>query len=143
VSGQGRLSHKRVITTGAASGIGEASARLYAAEGASLVMADIDPKGASLARELVAKRWLVRDDVDVRGCPAEPSNRRGGGHRCRRSSGEPGLSTGGGCHEVDPERRSQSAWGGEAALTDDASAAQVALGVTTRAGTSIEEGEGG
>lgn len=80
VSGQGRLSHKRVIITGAASGIGEASARLYAAEGASLVLADIDPKGASVARELDAE--FVRCDVssaaDVERLAAKALERLGG-----------------------------------------------------------------
>jgi meso-butanediol dehydrogenase/(S,S)-butanediol dehydrogenase/diacetyl reductase len=80
MSGQGRLSHKRVIITGAASGIGEASARLYAAEGASLVLADIDPKGASVARELDAE--FVRCDVssaaDVERLAAKALERLGG-----------------------------------------------------------------
>lgn len=49
------------MITGAASGIGEASARLFAAEGASLVLADVDPKGQDIARELDA--GFVRCDV--------------------------------------------------------------------------------
>ncbi len=57
----GRLSGRRVVITGAASGIGEASARLFAAEGASLVLADVDPKGQDIARELDA--GFVRCDV--------------------------------------------------------------------------------
>lgn len=49
----GRLAGKVVIITGATSGIGEASARLFASEGASLVIAGRSAdKGETLAREL-------------------------------------------------------------------------------------------
>lgn len=40
-----RLENKRAIVTGAASGIGRASATLFAAEGASVVCIDLDTKG--------------------------------------------------------------------------------------------------
>lgn len=39
----GRLSGKGAVITGAASGIGAAAARLFAAEGAALVLADLEP----------------------------------------------------------------------------------------------------
>lgn len=49
----GRLAGKVAIITGAAGGIGTASARLFAAEGASLVLADLDAdKLPDLAAEL-------------------------------------------------------------------------------------------
>ncbi len=49
----GRLEAKRTLVTGAANGIGKATARLFAAEGARLVLTDIDRGGVeSLATEL-------------------------------------------------------------------------------------------
>lgn len=51
----GRLSGKTALITGAASGIGEASARLFASGGASVVIADIqDDRGVRLASEIGA-----------------------------------------------------------------------------------------
>ena len=48
-----RFQHKVVLITGAASGIGAASARRFASEGALVVLADIDGEGANaLAREI-------------------------------------------------------------------------------------------
>ncbi len=49
----GRLENKVAIITGAASGIGRASARRFAAEGARVVVADLaDDEGGSLAAEI-------------------------------------------------------------------------------------------
>ena len=49
----GRLDNKVAVITGAASGIGRASARRFAAEGASVVVADLaDVEGAALADEI-------------------------------------------------------------------------------------------
>jgi NAD(P)-dependent dehydrogenase (short-subunit alcohol dehydrogenase family) len=45
VAGQGRLYRKVVIVTGASAGIGRATAVRFAAEGALLVVADVDGKG--------------------------------------------------------------------------------------------------
>ena len=51
----GRLAGKVAIITGAASGIGAASARLFAAEGAALGLADTDAaRLAELAAAIVA-----------------------------------------------------------------------------------------
>jgi NAD(P)-dependent dehydrogenase (short-subunit alcohol dehydrogenase family) len=59
----GRLEGKVAIVTGAGSGIGEATARLMAQEGASVVVADIDRSAAErVAGEL---RGAVAAEVDV------------------------------------------------------------------------------
>lgn len=60
----GRVAGKVVAVTGAASGLGEATARLMHAEGASVVVADIqDDRGARLADELGDRTRYVRCDV--------------------------------------------------------------------------------
>ena len=57
----GRLTGKVAVITGGSSGIGEASVRLFAAEGASVVVADIqDEKGERLAAELAGSTGQVR-----------------------------------------------------------------------------------
>ena len=49
----GRLEGRRAVITGAASGIGEATARLFVAEGAAVVLADVDDdRGKRIADEL-------------------------------------------------------------------------------------------
>ena len=49
----GRLDNKVAVITGAASGIGRASARRFAAEGASVVVADLlVAEGTALAAEI-------------------------------------------------------------------------------------------
>jgi NAD(P)-dependent dehydrogenase (short-subunit alcohol dehydrogenase family) len=58
----GRLSGKRAVITGAAQGIGKAIAERFAAEGAELLLADIDQPGVeALAAELGAA--AIRCDV--------------------------------------------------------------------------------
>ena len=59
----GRLDGKRAVITGAASGIGEGTARLFAAEGATVVLADLDSgRGERLATELGdSVRFLAAD----------------------------------------------------------------------------------
>jgi NAD(P)-dependent dehydrogenase (short-subunit alcohol dehydrogenase family) len=77
----GRLDGKRCIITGGASGIGEATARLFVAEGAHVVIADIqDERGEALARELgaVYQRTNVAVEDDVRAVVARAGKEYGG-----------------------------------------------------------------
>lgn len=56
----GRLSGRRVLITGAASGIGKATATLFAQEGASLALLDVDAEGLErVARSLSAHAFAV------------------------------------------------------------------------------------
>ena len=72
---KGRLQGKVAIVTGAAGGIGSATARLLVAEGASVVLADLDGAGARrIAEELGSAAAAVVADVtresDVEGLVA-------------------------------------------------------------------------
>src|SRR5262249_25381238 len=60
----GRLDGKVAIVTGGASGIGAATCRRFAAEGARVVVADLnDDAGTSLARELGSNAAFRHTDV--------------------------------------------------------------------------------
>ncbi|GBQ15059.1 SDR family NAD(P)-dependent oxidoreductase [Swaminathania salitolerans] len=74
----GRLANKRALITGAAKGIGAATARLFAAEGARLVLSDIDENalsalGAELreaGHELRTTRMDVSNEEDIKAAVA-------------------------------------------------------------------------
>jgi len=55
-----RLSGKTLVVTGGASGIGAACARRYAAEGGSVVVADISDAGPDVAASIVAAGGIAR-----------------------------------------------------------------------------------
>lgn len=60
----GRLSGKVAIVSGAAQGMGAATARLFAEQGACAVLLDVQAeRGAALARDIGASAAFVRGDV--------------------------------------------------------------------------------
>ena len=77
-----RLSGKTAIVTGAARGIGLACAERFVAEGAKVVLADIDERGAAAAKRLGSAARFVRCDVgeakDAQNLIAEAGNAFGG-----------------------------------------------------------------
>ncbi len=67
-----RLAGKVAVITGAGSGIGRASARMFAAEGAKVVVAEIDQAlGEASAREAGSAARFVRTDVTDEGSVAQ------------------------------------------------------------------------
>ena len=56
----GRLPGKSALITGAAAGIGRATAELFAREGARLVLADINTDGLSALRDSLADITALR-----------------------------------------------------------------------------------
>lgn len=58
----GRLQGKVALITGAASGFGAAAARIFAAEGARVVVADRDPRGEEVARGIGEGAVFARCD---------------------------------------------------------------------------------
>ena len=89
----GRLTGKRAIVTGAGSGIGRASARLFAAEGANVMAVDVNEGGLA---ETVAGRFV--DESRVRdGC----------GRRTDRTSSERPTEK---CASTTPGRAASADW---------------------------------
>jgi len=100
----GRLEGTRAVITGAASGIGEATARLFVGEGASVVIADIDDdRGKRIADELGERARFVHADVsqeeDVDSAIALAVDAFGGLDCLFNNAGNPGSA--GGIAEID------------------------------------------
>jgi NAD(P)-dependent dehydrogenase (short-subunit alcohol dehydrogenase family) len=101
-----RLDGQRAVITGAASGIGEATARLFVAEGATVVLADTDePRGKRLASELGDRARFIATDVsreaDVERAVATSVEVFGGLDVMFNNAGVPGST--GGIEEIDVE----------------------------------------
>jgi NAD(P)-dependent dehydrogenase (short-subunit alcohol dehydrogenase family) len=102
----GRLDGKRAVITGAASGIGEATARLFIAEGATVVLADTDElRGKRIAGELGDRARFVTTDVsteaDVDHAVATSVEAFGGLDVMFNNAGVPGST--GGIEEIEVE----------------------------------------
>jgi NAD(P)-dependent dehydrogenase (short-subunit alcohol dehydrogenase family) len=100
----GRLAGKRAVITGAASGIGEATARLFAAEGATVILADVDERrGKRVADELGESTRFIATDVsseaDVDQAVAASVDHFGGLDIMFNNAGVPGST--GGIEDID------------------------------------------
>jgi NAD(P)-dependent dehydrogenase (short-subunit alcohol dehydrogenase family) len=100
----GRLDGKRAVITGAASGIGEGTARLFVAEGASVILADVDAeRGGRLAAELGERSRFVECDTsrdgDIDRAVATSVEVFGGLDCLFNNAGNPGST--GGIEEID------------------------------------------
>lgn len=58
-----RFANRVVVVTGASKGIGEATVRLFHAEGAQVFLIDVDPLGGSVAQELGQRAYFMHCDV--------------------------------------------------------------------------------
>jgi NAD(P)-dependent dehydrogenase (short-subunit alcohol dehydrogenase family) len=101
-----RLAGKRAVITGAASGIGEGTARLFVAEGAAVVLADLDEKrGKRIVGELGERCRFVPADVsregDIDQAIATCVTEYGGLDCLFNNAGNPGST--GGIEEMDVE----------------------------------------
>lgn len=84
-SGAGRLAERTIVVTGAAHGIGRAYATRFAAEGANLVLCDLDAEALAIraasieatGTSLIARPVDVRDYPSVRALAAEAGARFG------------------------------------------------------------------
>ena len=62
----GRLSGKTAIITGAARGMGEATARLFASEGAKVILTDVmEEEGAAVAKDIGGDAVFIKHDVST------------------------------------------------------------------------------
>ncbi|MBZ5520701.1 MAG: SDR family NAD(P)-dependent oxidoreductase [Acidobacteriia bacterium] len=80
-----KIQGRSALVTGGASGLGAATARMLAAQGARVIIADINDKaGSELAQELGTNVAFIRTDVtqekDVAAAMQQAANRHGGLH---------------------------------------------------------------
>jgi meso-butanediol dehydrogenase/(S,S)-butanediol dehydrogenase/diacetyl reductase len=106
----GRLDGKVAVVTGGASGIGAATCRRFVAEGARVVVADLnDDAGAGLVRELGADAAFLHTDVarlaDVQAAVALAVERFGGLDVMHNNAA---WSGGGYVHDIEPAIWDQS-----------------------------------
>ncbi len=105
-----KLTQARAIITGAASGLGEATARHFRDQGAAVVMLDLNEAGADIAAQIGAgfARTDVTDEASVEAAIAEALDRMGGIDICVNCAG---IATGertvgrDGPHNLDRFRR--------------------------------------
>jgi NAD(P)-dependent dehydrogenase (short-subunit alcohol dehydrogenase family) len=88
----GRMDNRCVVVTGAASGIGEATARTVIAEGGSVVIADLqEARGQALADELGTNAVFIHTDVteekDIEAAVALAQSQFGGIHGMVNNAG--------------------------------------------------------
>src|SRR5580698_7665210 len=100
----GRLEGRRAGITGAASGIGEATARLFVSEGAVVVIADVDDdRGKRVADDIGEGARFVHTDVtqerDIEAAVALAVDTFGGLDVMFNNAGNPGSV--GGIEDVD------------------------------------------
>ena len=105
-----RLNHKVCLVTGAARGIGAAIARAFAAEGAHVVVSDIDEANGRATAEAMGAAWLkldVRNELDWIGAMARILDSHGRLDVLVNNAGITGLEDGA-AH--DPEHASLEHW---------------------------------
>jgi NAD(P)-dependent dehydrogenase (short-subunit alcohol dehydrogenase family) len=107
----GRLNEKVAVISGAATGIGAATARLFASEGANVVILDINQDGARLADELASLPGRVRflqcdmaDPAGVRESVDAAAAEFGGIDIVFANAGIGTVHVGGTVESIDPER---------------------------------------
>ena len=92
-----RLRGKVAVITGAGSGMGAAMARRFTAEGAKVVVADVDPTGGqAVAKEVggLFVRTNASDEADVRDLYATVARELGGIDVCCNNAGISPLDDG-------------------------------------------------
>jgi len=105
-----RLEHKVALVTGAARGIGAAIARAFAAEGAHVVVSDIDEPAGRVTAEALGAAWLrldVRDELGWIGAMARILDSHGRLDVLVNNAGITGLEDGA---PHDPEHATLAQW---------------------------------